>query len=123
MTEPINASGVGQEDYLKLFMQELSYQDPLKPIDNREFMAQMAQFSALQEARATNQGVQGLLGMISANQSLNLLGKQIKMNTSEELGTVKYVQFYEQEEPKLFVLLDKGGYTSVVLKNISEVEA
>ena len=38
---------------MKLFTQELTYQDPLKPIDNREFMAQMAQFSALQQAKET----------------------------------------------------------------------
>ena len=40
---PMQETGVNQTDYMKLFMQELTYQDPLKPVDNREFMAQMAQ--------------------------------------------------------------------------------
>ena len=61
MTDPVNATGVNQADYLKLFMQELTYQDPLKPVDNREFMAQMAQFSSLQEARTTNEHLIKLL--------------------------------------------------------------
>ena len=87
MTDAIDStqgSGVNQADYLKLFMQELTYQDPLKPIDNREFMAQMAQFSALQEAQSTNQSLNQLLSMTSGNQSLMLLGKYVKFAGSNE---------------------------------------
>src|SRR5688572_24913911 len=75
--DPTQGSGVNQADYLKLFMQELTYQDPLKPIDNKEFMAQMAQFSALQEAQVTSKSLVQLLSMTSANQSLMLLGKTV----------------------------------------------
>ena len=81
--QPSAGTDVNQADYLKLFMQELTYQDPLKPIDNREFMAQMAQFSALQQAQTTNDSLSQLLGMTSANQSLMMLGKTVKIKGSE----------------------------------------
>ncbi|KTD26827.1 flagellar hook capping FlgD N-terminal domain-containing protein [Legionella israelensis] len=53
--ESTSSTSINQADYLKLFMQELTYQDPLKPVDNKEFMAQMAQFSMLQEAQASKE--------------------------------------------------------------------
>lgn len=100
---PTQETGVNQTDYLKLFMQELTYQDPLKPVDNREFMAQMAQFSSLQETRSTNQSLNTLLGMTSANQSLMMLGKEVKIQGSEGYGTVKRILFSQSEPPKLMI--------------------
>jgi flagellar basal-body rod modification protein FlgD len=39
---------------MKILLTQLTYQDPLKPMDNQAFMAQMAQFTALQQAQDTN---------------------------------------------------------------------
>ena len=118
--EPTQGSGVNQADYLKLFMQELTYQDPLKPVDNREFMAQMAQFSALQEAQATNESLQALAGMTSGNQSLMLLGKVVKFEGNPESVQVEGVQFLSQQPPKLMVSIN-GGQVLKELKDITEV--
>ena len=124
MTDGINptqdSGGVNQTDYLKLFMQELTYQDPLKPVDNREFMAQMAQFSSLQEARATNESLNTLAGMTSANQSLMLLGKEVKLEGSEGFGTVKRILFSQTEPPKLMIDIN-GVQQERQLKEIMEV--
>ncbi|WP_172438929.1 flagellar hook assembly protein FlgD [Porphyrobacter sp. TH134] len=38
---------LGQADFLKLLTTQLTMQDPLEPADNKEMLAQMAQFSAL----------------------------------------------------------------------------
>jgi len=108
MTDPINTTDLNQTDYMKLFMQELSYQDPLKPVDNREFMVQMAQFSALQVAKSTNDNLVDLLGMTSANQSLNLLGKKVRINDVEGIGEVTRVTFYENKPPKVSINTEKG---------------
>lgn len=121
MTDPINTTDLNQANYLKLFMQELTYQDPLKPIDNREFMAQMAQFSALQQAAATNENLTRLLGMNSANQGLSLLGKVVKIKNAEGEGTVHAVKFYDNNPPKVSVSLGKGEISDVDLSQIIEV--
>ena len=39
---------IDQEDFIKLFLSQLQFQDPLEPVDNREFLAQLAQFSNLE---------------------------------------------------------------------------
>jgi flagellar basal-body rod modification protein FlgD len=121
MTDPVNATGVDQADYLKLFMQELTYQDPLKPVDNREFMAQMAQFSSLQEARTTNEHLMKLLGMTSGNQSLNLLGKKVKLQNVEGEGVVSKIEFLEKQPPKVSVTMSNGEVPSIELSQIVEV--
>ena len=118
--EPTQGSGVNQADYMKLFMQELTYQDPLKPVDNREFMAQMAQFSSLQEARTTNESLGQLMSMTSANQSLMLLGKEVKLEGSEGFGTVKRILFSQTEPPKLMIDIN-GVQQERQLKEIMEV--
>jgi flagellar basal-body rod modification protein FlgD len=41
---------LGQDDFLKLLAQQFQSQDPLKPMDDTSFIAQMAQFSALQQS-------------------------------------------------------------------------
>lgn len=120
MTEPIDATGINQTDYMKLFMQELTYQDPLKPVDNREFMAQMAQFSSLQETKATNENLVKLLGMTSGSQSLSLLGKNVRISDSDQQGTVTKVEFFEESPPLLSIKTDKAD-VKVDLKQISQV--
>lgn len=122
MTEPVQATGMDQNEYMKLFMQELTYQDPLKPVDNREFMAQMAQFSALQEARTTNGKLDSLLGMTSGSQGLALLGKTVRIHDGEGQGIVDHIKYFEKEPPRIYIHTDKGGMTEVSFTEISEVD-
>lgn len=114
---PTQETGVNQTDYLKLFMQELTYQDPLKPVDNREFMAQMAQFSSLQESRTTNAWLSQLVGMTDANLTLSMLGKQVKVNGADGYGKVTHISFDQNALPTLSI--DING--STVIKQFSEI--
>lgn len=125
MTDPINPTNntnVSQADYMKLFMQELTYQDPLKPIDNREFMAQMAQFSALQTTQETNQYLDMLTGMMSANQSLMMLGKTVKIEGFEEEGLVKQIKIEPNAPPKLVIDIN-GSFVDKQLNEITGVRS
>ena len=72
---------LGKEDFMKLLVTQLQYQDPLKPMDNTEFIAQLAQFSTLE---GINNMYDQLGTMTNYIQSMNnynasdLIGKDVK---------------------------------------------
>lgn len=80
------AAGLSMDDLLRILMTELTYQDPLKPVENKDFLAQMAQFSSLDTSRQLNENIERLLSLQSLNQSVGLLGKTVDATVST--GTV-----------------------------------
>lgn len=82
-TFDISQSSVGLEDFLQIFLTQLSFQDPLEPVDNREFIAQLAQFSSLQVASETEAGIDSMLDLQSANQSIGLIGREVEVSSPE----------------------------------------
>lgn len=74
-------AGLSMDDLLKLLMTELSYQDPLKPVDNKDFLTQMAQFTSLDTTRQLNDNITQLMSTQSLNQSVGLLGKTVDAQT------------------------------------------
>jgi flagellar basal-body rod modification protein FlgD len=96
---------LGQADFLKLLVAQLSAQDPMNPVSSTDFAAQMAQFSTLQTTQTmqTNMAaVQTGLTGLSAN---NLLGKTVNLQTTNGqtvTGVVGSVQ-YQSGTPSLVV--------------------
>jgi flagellar basal-body rod modification protein FlgD len=69
--QPQNPLGVlNKDDFLRLLVTQLKYQDPLSPTDNQQFMAQMAQFS-------TVEGINNLESTLASLQGVGLIGKQV----------------------------------------------
>lgn len=87
--------GIGQEDFLKILLTQLTYQDPLKPMDNQQFIAQMAQFTSLEQTRQLNDNISSLLTIQSATQSIDLIGKTVEVQTASGsvVGTVTTLTF------------------------------
>ena len=70
-TTPKNPMGeLGKDDFLRLLVTQLKYQDPMSPSDNQQFMAQMAQFAMVE-------GINNLESTLGSLQGVNLIGKQI----------------------------------------------
>jgi len=91
---PANAA-VGQDEFLKILLTQLKFQDPLKPIDNQEFVAQLAQFSSLELNRQQGAHLETLLTIQSASQSLGLMGKTVEVATDggNQIGSVTAIRF------------------------------
>src|SRR5262249_47775684 len=93
---PQNAT-VGQEDFLKILLTQLRFQDPLKPMDNQEFIAQLAQFSSLEFTRQNGESINALLTIQSASQSLTLMGRTVQVATEsggQEVGAVTAIRLH-----------------------------
>jgi flagellar basal-body rod modification protein FlgD len=74
--------------FLNLLITQLRYQDPTNPVNDREFIAQLAQFSSLEQASLTNQSLLLLAQMNSTSQALGLIGKKISAVLSASGETV-----------------------------------
>ena len=73
---------LGVQDFLKILLTQLTYQDPMKPMDNQAFMAQMAQFSTLEQTRQLTEKIDTLLGIQAATQSVGLIGRTVDVDSS-----------------------------------------
>lgn len=86
---------LGMEDFLKVLLTQLTYQDPLKPIDNQQFMAQMAQFTSLEQTQQLNSKLEQLINNQAALQSVGLIGKTVDITSGNATvtGTVTALSF------------------------------
>lgn len=76
---PRNAS-IGQEDFMRILLTQLRFQDPLKPVDNQQFVAQLAQFSALEINRQQSEKIDTLLEINASGQAIGLLGQKVEVS-------------------------------------------
>ncbi|MBW2061118.1 MAG: flagellar hook capping protein [Deltaproteobacteria bacterium] len=76
-----NYTKIGKDEFLKLLIAQMKYQDPLNPIEGTEFTAQLAQFTSLEQLYNINDTLEGLNTALTAQnsfQAVNLLGKTVK---------------------------------------------
>lgn len=100
--ERTTGSSLGKEDFLLLLVTQMQYQDPLEPQDNTEYVAQLAQFSELEQ-------MQNLNDTANNNTAYTLVGKEVLISTKNSLGEVTEVQGVVD-----FVTLQNGdAYVSV----------
>jgi flagellar basal-body rod modification protein FlgD len=77
---PVNTATnnhINQQDFLRILLTQLNAQNPLKPMDNGAFVAQLAQFSQLESAQQTASSLNQLVALQTATQSVALLGKSV----------------------------------------------
>jgi len=82
---------LGKDDFLKLLITQLSYQDPTAPMQDKEFIAQMAQFSTLEQMTSMSADFAKLTSMLSGSEASSALGKNVELVDGERViqGTVK----------------------------------
>lgn len=112
------------QDFLKILLTQLQYQDPLKPMDNQQFMAQMAQFSTLQQTQQLTDRIDQLLSIQSATQSIGLLGKTVEVGTADGSVSGQVVSLSLQNgTPSLSLKLSSGQVlTGIGLSQILSVK-
>jgi flagellar basal-body rod modification protein FlgD len=101
---------LGKDDFLKLLITQLSYQDPTAPMEDKEFIAQMAQFSTLDQMTSMSGDFARLTNMLAGSEATAALGKSVELYEGEDLvqGTVKAVT-RGADEPQILV---NGNYYS-----------
>lgn len=69
--------GLGKSDFLKLLTTQLRYQDPINPMEDKDMIAQLAQFSSLEETQAMRTSLDKLSSGDQMAQGASFLGKKV----------------------------------------------
>lgn len=116
-TAPISASSAASsatnlsiQDFLRILTAQLNNQDPLKPMDNQEFLAQLAQFTSLQQTQQMNEKLDSLLSIQAATQSVGLIGRTVDVQTASgvQTGSVSALSF-AGGEPRMTIRTSGGS--------------
>ncbi|MCM8773672.1 MAG: flagellar hook capping protein [Candidatus Omnitrophica bacterium] len=112
---------LGKEDFLQLLILQLKMQNPLEPVKNEDFIAQLAQFNSLEELINLNRTMESLSSLQLLSYSSNLLGRDVEALRDDGLimGKVKEVRV-SNGEIILLIEADKKSL-EVALNSIVKV--
>ncbi|QDP42145.1 flagellar hook assembly protein FlgD [Radiobacillus deserti] len=115
-------SALGKDEFLKILMAQIKNQDPLNPMEDKEFISQMATFSSLEQMM----NISSVVTNLANNQSIanviqfsNLIGKDVSYEViDEETGQVKEtktgtVKSVLQSEGNILLELTDGSKINV----------
>jgi len=116
----IDSLGLDMQSLLKIILTQLTYQDPLKPVDNFEFISQLAQFTNLEQTRQLTEKMDGVVSMQAASQTIGLLGKDVSVESQGVTVTGKVASVsFAGTQPVLSVQTADGQYLNDI--NLSQV--
>ena len=84
-TKKTGTSEMDQNAFLQLLMAQLKYQDPMKPLDNSQFVAQQAQFTQISELQKLNKSVAASNQIMEAS---SLIGKQVGLTDPNNTNNI-----------------------------------
>lgn len=117
------AFGLGFDALLKIILTQLTYQDPLKPMDNFQFVSQLAQFSQIQLSQTGNDRLTSLLAVQAPLQAAALLGKTVDVGAGASLrsGTVIAVDLANGTPALTIETATKQTISGLALSDVRQV--
>ena len=87
------SQNLGKDDFIKILITQLTHQDPMAPMEDKEFIAQMAQFSSLEQMTNMAQDFSRIAGLVAGSEASASLGRSVELADGERTvsGVVKAV--------------------------------
>ena len=131
LTEQVTNSSqlLGKNAFLQMLVTQLRYQDPLNPLSDTQFIAQLAQFSSLEQLQAMNSNFESnmlLSQSLHNSMTVNMIGRQVKVYGSSivlEKGTPIGISFDLQEAGSVTVKIKDASGQLVRELNLGYKEA
>ncbi|WP_078430714.1 flagellar hook assembly protein FlgD [Alkalihalobacterium alkalinitrilicum] len=119
---------LGKDDFLKILITQLQNQDPTNPMDDREFISQMAQFSSLEQMTNMNKLLESFIESQTENklvQNSHLIGKEIQWQPENAMSdrdlVTNVVKAIRQRDGNVSVQLDNGNW--ILVDQVKQISA
>ena len=100
-----STANVDYDSFLKLLVAELKNQDPTKPMESTEFVAQLATFSNVEQGIQTNNKLDDLISMGYLQQAGSIIGRTLTSPDGTVTGTIEEVRVFNDG---IVAVLDNG---------------
>jgi len=111
---------LGKDDFLKILITQLTTQDPTAPMQDKDFIAQMAQFSSLEQMTNMSTSFGKVQSVLNASQAVSTLGKSVEILSHGELVKGTVTEVTPGQYPQVLVGDKYYDYSSV--QKISQAE-
>lgn len=106
-----DSRALGKQDFLKLLVAQLRYQDPLNPMDNAEFMSQTAQFSMLEELQNMSSLIEGSAFVQKVAQAATMVGMRAQvMDPVTREPVTSPITGVSIQDGEVFLIIDEIAY-------------
>ena len=111
-------SDLDKDAFFELLVTQLRHQDPMEPLDNREFISQMAQFSSLEQMQQMNSQMEQFLEGKNLAEKTSLIGKNVEINQNGEVITGE-IEKIALEDSEIYAVLEDD--TKVNVEEINKI--
>ena len=118
-------SSLGKDDFLKILMTQLQNQDPLNPLQDKDFVAQMATFSTLEQITNLGASMDKFVNFAKQNQLLEasaLIGKTVTYLNEQQQEQAARIQSVSVKDGNVLYQLDNAEKTTVPPAQITKIE-
>ena len=114
---------LNQQDFLKLLVAQMSAQDPMNPVSNTDFAAQMAQFSTLQTTQSMQTNLAGLESSQAVIQANSLLGRTVQVQSAQGVTDSGMVSAVEIKAGTPSIIVNGQSYGLSALLSVSQTQS
>lgn len=113
-------STLGKDAFLQLLVAQLANQDPMKPMEDTAFIAEMANFSSLEQMQNMNKLLekQQLFGQLS--QASSMIGKHVEVADPEKGSVRGKVTEVRQFDGGMHVVIDGNAYDATLVRKVAD---
>jgi len=113
------AASLGKDDFLRLFVAQLQHQDPMNPMQDQDFMGQMASFSTLEQVTNLAKANETIATTSALSQSVGLIGRTVTWTAADKTTHTGVVEKVNQTDGK--PVLTVGGTEGVDPTTITQI--
>ena len=117
--ERVPVKMLGQNEFLKLLVTQMRNQDPMQPVSDTEFIAQMAQFSSLEQTKTMGADIAKLRQGNDFLQATNLLGKNVHLTIGNMAFTKGIVTDLNVKDGEARIIVGNKTYTLDQVNSVS----